>query len=99
MSSKTKLYFKDKNDCIRDLSKFKNTYNLIAKNWESITSAYKDLNKDRKFSGIPADMACSKQRFAEVIKDLGLNPRIISIDIYYNSSSARILSLKAKEDE
>lgn len=97
MAKDVKLYFKDKNGSFRNLKNFPNTYNFIAKNWQSIVESYREKNSDKNkiFAKVPS-FTCSVERFEELQKDLNITDREFAV--YYGSSESRIMKLTAKNE-
>lgn len=97
MAKDVKLYFKDKNGSFRNLEKFPNTYNFVAKNWKTIIDSYREKNADKTklFAKVPS-FTCSAERFKELQTDLKIND--IKISFYYGSSESRIMQLSAKNE-
>ena len=106
MAKKPKIYFK-KNGTAYRLDKYPKSFNLLTQNWENIAQAYEKANKDTReekdkikkavksiFAKVPR-MTITKERFAELQKDLKVKD--LTISFYLKGTSGRFLQLSAEK--
>tara|TARA_R110000772_G_scaffold6250_5_gene21942 strand:- start:2477 stop:2836 length:360 start_codon:yes stop_codon:yes gene_type:complete len=106
MAKKPKIYFKRNGTAYR-LDKYPTSFNLLAQNWENIAQAYEKANSEARnepdkvkkavksiFAKVPR-MTISKERFAELQKDLKVKD--LSISFYLKGTSGRFLQLSAEK--
>ena len=107
MAKYPKLYFKRGSTLMR-LDKFKQSYSLVAQNWDIIKESYEKKNESYRtetdkvtkavkslFPKVPK-LTVTKERFEELQKDLKIKD--ITISIYMGSTGGRLVELSARKD-